>query len=304
MAKSFKRTKRTKRGGMYSMKRSQTPRKSRMTFIESIQPYRVCDIANVGRKSKQQPETSCGVYHFDCNVPVHNELITRFTNIATKQRHFFYEIFPWKTKCKKNWQMFIALRTDPRTQNIVICAWCSVRYQDFPNPADGVMHKTAYIVEVSVRRKKAEGTVDENYRGMGIELLKKIIEYSRTQGVSMLYLVPSNEHVKRLYMSGDGLNMSEVPGTSYLVKSLSDAVTVPMMNGIIGLKRLTEIAEETRLFAEELSRLPDDIRKLFIEKTDAMELSLDDKIAILGEIAIMMEEDVDKNEIIEYIDEL
>jgi len=275
-----------------------------MTFIESIQPYRVCDIANVGRKSKQQPETSCGVYHFDCNVPVHNELITRFTNIATKQRHFFYEIFPWKTKCKKNWQMFIALRTDPRTQNIVICAWCSVRYQDFPNPADGVMHKTAYIVEVSVRRKKAEGTVDENYRGMGIELLKKIIEYSRTQGVSMLYLVPSNEHVKRLYMSGDGLNMSEVPGTSYLVKSLSDAVTVPMMNGIIGLKRLTEIAEETRLFAEELSRLPDDIRKLFIEKTDAMELSLDDKIAILGEIAIMMEEDVDKNEIIEYIDEL
>ena len=304
MAKSFKRTKRTKRGGMYSMKRSQTPRKSRMTFIESIQPYRVCDIANVGRKSKQQPETTCDVYHFDCNVPVHNELITRFTNIATKQRHFFYEIFPWKTKCKKNWQMFIALRTDPRTQNIVICAWCSVRYQDFPNPADGVMHKTAYIVEVSVRRKKAEGTVDENYRGMGIELLKKIIEYSRTQGVSMLYLVPSNEHVKRLYMSGDGLNMSEVPGTSYLVKSLSDAVTVPMMNGIIGLKRLTEIAEETRLFAEELSRLPDDIRKLFIEKTDAMELNLDDKIAILGEIAIMIEEDVREDEIIEYIDEL
>ena len=299
-----KRFKRTKRGGMFSVKGSQTPRKSRMTFIESIRPYRVCDIANVGRKSKQQPETSCGVYHFDCNVPVHHELITRFTNIATKQRHFFYEIFPWKTKCKKNWQMFIALRTDPRTQNIVICAWCSVRYQDFPNPADGVMHKTAYIVEVSVRRKKAEGTVDENYRGMGIELLKKIIEYSRTQGVSMLYLVPSNEHVKRLYMSGDGLNMSEVPGTSYLVKSLSDAVTVPMMNGIIGLKRLTEIAEETRIFAEELSRLPDDIRTRFTQKTDAMRLNLDDKIAILGDIAIMIEEDVREDEIIEYIDEL
>ena len=304
MAKSFKRTKRTKRRGMYSMKRSQTPRKSRMTFIESIQPYRVCDIANVGRKSKQQPETSCGVYHFDCNVPVHHELITRFTNIATKQRHFFYEIFPWKAKCKQNWHMFIALRTDPRTQNLVICAWCSVRYQDFPNPADGVMHKTAYIVEVSVRRKKAEGTVDENYRGMGIELLKKIIEYSRTQGVSMLYLVPSNEHVKRLYMSGDGLAMSEVPDTSYLVKSLSDAVTVPMMNDIIGLKRLTEIAEETRLFAEELSQLPDDIRKLFIEKTESMNLNLDDKIAILGEIALMLDEKVSEDDIHDYIDEL
>ena len=245
---------------------------------------------------------SCGVYHFDCNVPVQHELITRFTNIATKQRHFFYEIFPWKAKCKQNWHMFIALRQDPRTQNIVICAWCSVRYQELPNPADGMMHKTAYIVEVSVRRKKAEGTVDDNYRGMGIELLKKIIEYSRTQGVSMLYLVPSNEYVKRLYMSE--LGMSEVPDTSYLVKGLTDAVTVPMMNGIIGLKRLTEIAEETRLFAEELRRLPADIRKLFIEKTDAMELSLDDKIAILGEIAIMLEEDVREDEIIEYIDEL
>ena len=299
-----KRFKRAKRGGMHSMKRSQTPRKSRTSFIESIQPYRVCDIANVGRKSKHQPETSCGVYHFDCNAPVQHELITRFTKIATKQRHFFYEIFPWKAKCKQNWQMFIALRSDPRTQNLVICAWCSVRYQELPNPADGVMHKTAYIVEVSVRRHKFEGTVDENYRGMGIELLKKIIEYSRTQGVSILYLVPSNEYVKRLYMSGDGLNMSEVPDTSYLVKSLSDAVTVPMMNGIIGLKRLTEIAEETRLFTEELSQLPDDIRTRFTKKTDAMELSLDDKIAILGEIAIMLDEDVHKDEIIEYIDEL
>jgi hypothetical protein len=98
--------------------------------------------------------------------------------------------------------------------------------------------------------------------------------------------------------------MSEVPDTSYLVKGLSDAVTVPMMNDIIGLKRLTEIAEETRLFAEELRRLPGDIRKLFIEKTDAMKLILDDKIAILGEIAIMLDEDVRKDEIIEYIDEL
>ena len=295
-----KRFKRANRGGMYSMKRSQTPRKTRMSFIESIQPYRVCDIANVGRKSKQQPETSCGVYHFDCNAPVHNELITRFTKIATKQRHFFYEIFPWKSKCKKNWHMFIAMRQDPRTQDLVICAWCSVRYQELPNPADGVMHKTAYIVEVSVRRHKLEGTVDENYRGMGIELLKKIIEYSRTQGVSMLYLVPSNEYVKRLYIYS--LDMSEVPDTSYLVKGLSDAVTVPMMNGIIGLKRSTEIAEETTLFEEELRRLPDDIRTRFTKKTELMQL--DDKIAILGQIAIMMDEDVSEDEIHEFIDEI
>ena len=296
--KRFKRTKR--RGGARSVKGS---RPARMSFIEKLQPYRVCDIANVGRKSKLQAETSCGVYHFDCNVPVQNELITRFTKIATKQRGFFYEIFPWKAKCKNNWQMFIALRQDHRTQNIVICAWCSVRFQDLLNPADGVMHKTAYIVEVSVRRKKSEGTVDENYRGMGIELLKKIIEYSRdSQNVSMLYLVPSNEYVKQLYMMGDGLNMSEVPGTSYLVKSLSGAVSVQTMNEIIGHKRSTEIAEEIELFEEELHKLPEDIRERFTKKTESMQL--DDKIAVLGEIAIMMDENVSDEEINEYIDNL
>lgn len=289
-----KRFKRANRGGMYSMKRSQTPRKTRMSFIEQMQPHKVCDIAN------KSGDVSCGVYQFDCNAPVHNELITRFTKIATKQRHFFYEIFPWKSKCKKNWHMFIAMRQDPRTQDLVICAWCSVRYQELPNPADGVMHKTAYIVEVSVRRHKLEGTVDDNYRGMGIKLLHKIIEYSKTQDVSMLYLVPSNEHVKRLYMSD--LSMSEVPGTSYLVKSVSHAATIPIMSDIIGLKRSTEIAEETTLFEEELRRLPDDIRARFTKKTELMQL--DDKIAILGQIAIMMDEDVSEDEIHEFIDEI
>ena len=295
------RTKRFKRGGnkLGGNKRGgnkpSTARHPRKTFIEKMQPYKICDIAN------KREDTSCGVYHFDCNSPVQHELVTRFTNIAMNQRGFFYEIFPWKTKCKDNWHMFIALRQDPRTQNIVICAWCSVRYQDLPT-ADGVMHRTAYIVEVSVRRKKLEGAVDENYRGMGIKLLDKIIEYSRTQQVSMLYLVPSNEPVKRLYMAS--LNMSEVPETSYLVKSLSDAVTVPIMNDIIGLKRATEIVEESRLFEEELEKLPDHIRPLFINKVESMNLGLDDKIAILGEIAIMMDEDVDDEEIIEYIDEL
>ena len=195
--------------------------------------------------------------------------------------------------------MFIAFRQDTRTQNLVICAWCSVRFQDLPT-ADGVMHKTAYIVEVSVRRKKAEGMVDENYRGMGIKLLNEIIEYSRAHHVSILYLVPSNETVKGLYMSS--LKMSEVPETSYLVKSLSDAVTVPTMIDIIGLKRANEIAEETRLFKESLSALPTEVRKLFIEKTESMQL--DDKVAILGEIELMMEGDVAKDEIMTYIDDL
>ena len=253
----------------------------------------MCDIAN---KSK---DVSCAVYHFDCNVPVQNELITRFANIAMKQRGFFYEIFPWKSKCKENWHMFIAFRQDMRTQNLVICAWCSVRFQDLPT-ADGVMHKTAYIVEVSVRRKKAEGMVDENYRGMGIQLLNEIIEYSRAHQVSMIYLVPSNETVKGLYMSN--MKMSEVPGTSYLVKSLSDAVTVPIMFDIIGLKRANEIAEETALFKDSLSTLPADVRKSFTEKTKSMQL--DDKVAILGEIELMMEEGVAEHDVMEYIDAL
>ena len=258
-----------------------------------MQPYKVCDITN------KSEDVSCGVYHFDCNIPLQNELITRFTKIATKQRGFFYEIFPWKSKCKDNWHMFIAFRQDPRTQNLVICAWCSVRFQDLPTTG-GVMHKTAYIVEVSVRRKKAEGMVDENYRGMGIKLLNEIIECSRHQRVSLLYLVPSNETVKGLYMHS--LAMSEVPGTSYLVKSLSDVVTVSTMIGIIGLKRANEIAEETRFFKESLHSLPDHVRKLFIETTESMQL--DDKVAILGEIELMMEESVSDSEIMEYIDEL
>jgi len=258
-----------------------------------MQPYKIHDITN------KSEAVTCGVYHFDCNVPAQNELITRFTKIATKQRGFFYEIFPWKSKCKDNWHMFIALRQDVRTQNLVICAWCSVRYQDLPS-ADGVMHKTAYIVEVSVRRKKLEGMVDENYRGMGIKLLNEIIEYSKARHVSMLYLVPSNDAVKGLYMAS--LNMSEVPGTSYLVKSLSDAVPVPTMIEVIGLKRTNEIAEETMLYKESLSALPVHIREFFTKNTESMEL--DDKIAVLGEIAIMLDKNVPDGEIIEYINDL
>ncbi len=141
-----RRTKRRngKRGGMFSVKKSppRSPRgrspsrPPRQTFIEKMQPYKVCDISN------KSQDVACGVYHFDCNNEMQKELIERFTKIATKQRHFFYEIFPWKSKCKENWHMFVAIRQDSRTQDLVICAWCSVRFQDLP-ATDGTMHKTA-----------------------------------------------------------------------------------------------------------------------------------------------------------------
>jgi hypothetical protein len=94
--------------------------------------------------------------------------------------------------------------------------------------------------------------------------------------------------------------MSEVPETSYLVKSLSDAVTVPTMIEIIRLKRSNEIAEETMIFKESLRALPDNVRARFIEKTESMQL--DDKVAILGEIELLIEEGVPEAELIEYID--
>ena len=290
MKRTIKRDK-IERGG-------KTPRKTigrppRKSFIEKLWPYKVCDISNKGE------HVSCGVYHFNCSDLVQKGVIERFTKIATKQRHFFYEIFPWKSKCKDNWHMFIAIRQDPLTQDLVICAWCSVRLQDLP-ATDGTMYKTAYIVEVSVRRKKSEGAVDENYRGMGIKLLQKIIEESIKQSVSMLYLVPSNDAVKGVYTAS--LNMHDVPGTSYLVKSLSDAVNHETMLDVIGLKRSNEIAEETRLFKDALSALSPDVRTLFIEKTESMQL--DDKVAILGEIELMNEEGVSEDEIIEYMNEL
>ena len=296
MVKTVRRVKRVRRGGMFSAKKSppRSPKRSpRRTFIERMHPYKVCDISN------KSQDVACGVYHFDCNNEMQKELIERFTKIATKQRHFFYEIFPWKSKCKENWHMFVAIRQDPKTQDLVICAWCSVRFQDLP-ATDGTMHRTAYIVEVSVRRKKTEGAVDESYRGMGIKLLQKIIEYSNANGVSMLYLVPSNAAVKGLYMSS--LQMSEVPETSYLVKSLSDAITVPMMMDVIGLKRANEIAEETSTFKDSLRLLPESIRRHFVKKTEAMQL--DDKVAILGEIELMMEGGVSEAEVVEYINEL
>lgn len=196
--------------------------------------------------------------------------------------------------------MFIALRVDEITQKIIICAWCSVRYEELPRPERDSGIKTAYIVEVSVRRKKKTGEVDEDYKGMGIKILKEIMERSE---VSMVYLVPSNEAVKNLYMSR--LGMSEVPNTSYLVKSMSPDVTIQVMNEIITLKRQREIEQETQIYNQGLQELDETIRQVFIQKVDALQMELDDKIAVLGEIAMMMEEqEVTNDEIIDYINEL
>ena len=65
-----KRFKRTKRGGMFSAKRSpskspKSPRPPRK-FIDKMQPYKIHDITN------KSEAVTCGVYHFDCNVPAQN----------------------------------------------------------------------------------------------------------------------------------------------------------------------------------------------------------------------------------------
>jgi hypothetical protein len=284
--KRTQRVKQRKRGG--------TQRIPRTTFIEKIEPYKICNITN------STDRVSCGIYCFDCERMEENEYVTRIAKIAKSQKDYFYEIFPWKMKCKVGWKMFIALRVDERTQKIIICAWCSVRYEELPRPERESGIKTAYIVEVSVRRKKKTGEVDEDYKGMGIKILKEIMESSE---VSMVYLVPSNEAVKNLYMSRLGMN--EVPNTSYLVKSMSPDVTIQVMKEIITLKRQNEIEQETQIYNQGLQELDETIRQVFIQKIDALQMELDDKIAVLGEIAMMMEgQEVTNDEIIDYINEL
>lgn len=289
-------------------RRNVTTRRSRKTFQDKIENYKICEITN------KRNDVMCDVYHFQCNRAEDSDYVSRLTKIAMKQRHYFYEIFPWKAKCKENWHMFIAMNsgaeTSPRSRRrggITICAWCSVRFEELETRT-GERIKAAYIVEVSVRRKREEGAVDENYKGMGIMLLNKIIEYSRTKGILMIYLVPSNESVKGLYKSTPSLQMSEVENTSYLVKSLStntdadaDAVSLPLMREIITLKREKEREQEEQIYKTGLGELPTRIRDKFIEMIDTETMELDDKIAILGEVQIMVEEEVDEDEIIEEL---
>ena len=279
-------------------KQSTTIRRARTTFLEKIEKYKVSEIKN------KRDDVTCSVYHFQCNRAEDNEYVSRITKIATKQRHYFYEIYPWKTRCKENWHMFIAMKedTDPRTRGgITICAWCSVRYEELETRT-GERIKAAYIVEVSVRRKREEGAVDENYKGMGIMLLNRIIEHSRAKGITMVYLVPSNEVVKGLYKSSPSLQMSEVENTSYLVKSISNELSIPQMREIITMKREKEREQEEQIYKEGIEELPIRIREKFIKMVDTKKMELDDKIALLGEIQIMLEENTDEDEIVDYIE--
>jgi hypothetical protein len=206
--------------------------------------------------------------------------------------------------------MFVAMSSgtelSPRSRRrggITICAWCSVRYEELESRT-GERIKAAYIVEVSVRRKREHGAVDDNYKGMGIMLLNKIMDYSRTKGISMIYLVPSNESVKRLYTSSPSLQMSEVENTSYLVKSLtteSDAVSLPLMREIIKLKREKEREQEEQIYKDILDELPIRIRNKFIEMIDTDKMELDDKMALLAEVKIMVDEELDEDEILEWL---
>lgn len=289
-------------------RRNVTIRQPRKTFQDKIERYKICEIQN------KSNDVTCDVYHFQCNRAEDHDFVSRLTKIATKQQHYFYEVFPWKARCKENWHMFIAMNSgtellSPRSRRrggITICAWCSVKYEELETRT-GERIKAAYIVEVSVRRKREHGAVDNNYKGMGIMLLNKIMEYSRTKGISMIYLVPSNEAVKGLYQSSPSLQMSEVENTSYLVKSLStdrdaDAVSLPLMREIITLKREKEREQEEQIYKERLEELPPRIRAKFIEMLDTETMmDLDDKIALLWEVQIMVDEEVDEDEIIEEL---
>lgn len=280
------------------MKRSRgvTLRRSRKTFEERLEGQKICEIRN------KREDVRCDVYELDCEKE--EEEVRRIRKVAEKQRGYFYEIYPWKSRCKEGWKMYIAMRRDERSGELVICAWCSVRTEELEK-GDGERINAGYIVEVSVRRKKKDGGVDEKYKGMGIELLKKIMERSKERGIRMMYLVPSNAIVKGVYMSS--LGMSEVEGTSYLVKSVSssssseDAESIETMREIIRQKRRKEIEQEEEQYEEGLRELSERVRARLKEKVEEREMSLDDRTALLVEIA-MMEDDADEDEIIEYID--
>lgn len=76
------------------------------------------------------------------------------------------------------------------------------------------------------------------------------------------------------------------------------------MNEIITLKRQREIEQEKEIYNQGLQELDETIRTLFTQKVDALKMDLDDKIAVLGEIAMMMESQTNDDEIIDYINEL
>ena len=71
------------------------------------------------------------------------------------------------------------------------------------------------------------------------------------------------------------------------------------MREIITLKREKECEQEEQIYKAGLDELPIRIRDKFIEMIDTDKMELDDKMALLSEVQIMVDEEVDEDEILE-----
>jgi hypothetical protein len=71
------------------------------------------------------------------------------------------------------------------------------------------------------------------------------------------------------------------------------------MREIITLKREKECEQEEQIYKAGLDELPIRIRDKLIEMIDTDKMELDDKMALLSEVQIMVDEEVDEDEILE-----
>jgi len=242
------------------------------TFLKRIQ--------NVGKKSMDDPTVECAVYHLRCNQPKDYEKITHLSSIAKRQKVYFTQIYPWENKCRENMDAFVAIRPSPT--NPRICAWATIRHETTANGS-----KAIYLIEVAARRK-ADGSPDDEYRGMGIELMKHIFDYANAGGIQMVYLVPLNAVVRTLYAKS--LNMTDVPNTSYMT-SVFGAYPLHAAISELQHKKSVETKREQKEVAALLEEMPANIRRL-IQTSGAMDrLSLDDLTSLVGEMAMLMEQD-------------
>lgn len=243
------------------------------TFLKRIQ--------NVGKKSMDDPTVECAVYHLRCNQPKDYEKITHLSSIAKRQKVYFTQIYPWENNCRENVDAFVAIRPQSRTTNPRICAWATIRHETMANGS-----KAIYLIEVAARRK-ADGSPDDEYRGMGIELMKHIFDYANVGGIQMIYLVPLNAVVQALYAKS--LNMTDVPNTSYMT-SVFGAYPLHAAISELQHKKSIETKREQKEVAALLEEMPANIRRL-IQTSGAMErLSLDDMTSLVGEMAMLLEQ--------------
>lgn len=244
------------------------------TFLKRIQ--------NVGKKSMDDPTVECAVYHLRCNQPKDYEKITHLSSIAKRQKVYFTQIYPWENNCRENVDAFVAIRPQSGTTNPRICAWATIRHETTANGS-----KAIYLIEVAARRK-ADGSPDDEYRGMGIELMKHIFDYANADGIQMIYLVPLNAVVQALYAKS--LNMTDVPNTSYMT-SVFGAYPLHAAISELQHKKSIETKREQKEVAALLEEMPANIQRL-IQTSGAMErLSLDDMTSLVGEMAMLLEQD-------------